>query len=85
MKKTLVASVVMAFALALTANAAQGKHKLTEEQKTVRKEMLDKYDANKDGKLDKQERASMSKEDKEKWEKAFPPKHSKKHKDAEVK
>ena len=32
--------------------------------------MLDKYDANKDGKLDKEERAKMSQEDKDKMSKA---------------
>ena len=43
---------------------------LTDEQKTVQKEMLKKYDKNNDGKLDKEERASISKEDKEKMQKA---------------
>ncbi len=42
----------------------------TAEQKAVQKEILEKYDANKNGKLDKTERASMSAEDKEKLEKA---------------
>ncbi len=46
------------------------QHKLTEEQRKLRKEILDKYDANKDGKLDKSERAKISKEDQEKVEKA---------------
>ena len=46
------------------------KAKLSEEQKTLRTELLEKYDTNKDGKLDKEERAKVSSEDKEKLEKA---------------
>ena len=61
--------------LAVTANAAEDKAEgkkpaLTEEQKTLKKEMADKYDTNKDGKLDKEERAKISAEDKAKMEKA---------------
>ena len=51
-------------------NAAKKQPKATEERRKLRKEMLEKYDTNKDGKLDKQERAKFSKEDKEKLEKA---------------
>jgi len=36
----------------------------------VRKELIEKYDKNKDGKLDKEERGAMTAEDKEKWSKA---------------
>ena len=58
-------------AFTLTTNAAEGeKHKATPEEKAARKEMLEKYDTNKDGKLDKEERAKISAEDKEKMEKA---------------
>lgn len=46
------------------------KAKVTEEQKSLRKELLDKYDTNMDGKLDKKERAKISAEDQEKIEKA---------------
>ncbi len=72
MKKLLVAIVGFACAYTLTVNAAEtpDKPKLTDEQKAVRKEMVAKYDANKDGKLDKEERAKMTKEDKDKWESA---------------
>jgi hypothetical protein len=35
----------------------------------ARKELVDKYDTNKDGKLDKDEIAKMTDEDKAKWEK----------------
>jgi len=59
-----------AFALALTAKAADAtdKPKLTKEQKAERKALIEKYDANKDGKIDREERAKMTKEDKEKWQ-----------------
>ncbi len=71
MKKLLVALLGLACAFTLTVNAGEGKKKeLTEEQKTLQKEMVAKYDANKDGKLDKEERAKFSAEDKAKWEKA---------------
>ena len=55
---------------AITAKAADvtDKPKLTDEQKAQRKALIEKYDANKDGKIDKDERAKMSKEDKEKWQ-----------------
>ncbi len=43
---------------------------LTAEQKALRKEMTEKYDTNKDGKLDKEERAKISAEDKQKMEHA---------------
>ncbi len=84
MKKLLVAMCSLAL-LALSAHAADGdvkkeggdkpkKPELTAEQKAVKKELTDKYDANKDGKLDKDERAKMSDEDKAKWKAAFPSK-----------
>ncbi len=37
--------------------------KLTEEQKKQRTELIAKYDANKDGKLDKEERTKVSEDD----------------------
>ena len=69
MKKLLVAILGFACAVALTVNAqeAKEKHKPSAEDKAAKKELLEKYDANKDGKIDKEERAKMSKEDKEKW------------------
>ena len=59
-----------ACALAITAKAADAtdKPKLTDEQKAQRKALIEKYDANKDGKLDKEERTKMTKEDKDKWQ-----------------
>ena len=61
--------------LALAVHAEEGKEAkkkpaLTDEQKAVMKEITEKYDANKDGKLDKDEKAKISAEDKEKMAKA---------------
>lgn len=79
MKKLLVASCLTCV-LALAAHAAEAeankdgatkaKPAQTAEQKALRKEITAKYDTNKDGKLDKEERAKISAEDKEKMEKA---------------
>lgn len=57
----------------------KAKHELTADQKALRAAMLEKYDANKDGKLDKEEIAKFSAEDKAKWDAAFPA-HGKKKK-----
>ena len=72
MKRLLAVAAALVCIAALSLNAAEDKEKtkLTKEQKTLRKEIADKYDANKDGKLDKEERGKISKEDKEKMEKA---------------
>ncbi|MGZ4963320.1 MAG: hypothetical protein ACXWC8_12260 [Limisphaerales bacterium] len=76
MKKILVtiAGVICATAICVHAaddsTAPKKHHKMTEEQKAVQKEMLEKYDTNKDGKLDKEEKAKISAEDKEKMKKA---------------
>jgi hypothetical protein len=83
MKKVLVAIVGLACALAITVKTAEGQKKeMTTEQKAVMKEMLAKYDANKDGKLDKEEKAKMTKEDRQKWVQAFPAKKKEKKDDA---
>jgi hypothetical protein len=47
-----------------------GRPALTEDQKSLMKEIRTKYDTNKDGKLDADERKKISAEDKEKLEKA---------------
>jgi hypothetical protein len=75
MKKILVAVMGMLCATALVVNAQDApakpaKKKLTAEQQTLQKEMLAKYDTDKNGKLDKTERAKISKEDKDKMTKA---------------
>ena len=92
MKKLLVTLCFMC-ALAIAAHAedkAEGakpeaakpaaKKTVTAEQKSFRKELKDKYDANKDGKLDADEKAKISNED---WEKAgYAPRKEKKEKKA---
>jgi len=79
MKKLLVASCLTCV-LALPVHAAEGEGKnngqakgkptQTTEQKALRKDITAKYDTDKNGKLDKEERAKISAEDKEKMEKA---------------
>jgi ABC-type transporter MlaC component len=71
MKKFLVAAIglLCATAIMVQAQDAKPKKQLTPEQQTVMTEMLAKYDANKDGKLDKNERAAMTQEDKDKMAK----------------
>ena len=72
MKKFLVLSLLcLATVISVQAQKAE-----TDDQKAVKKEMLEKYDTNKDGKLDKDERSKMTDDDKAKWQKAFP--HKKK-------
>jgi len=63
--------MLRSIAIALTICCAfvfttRGADKLTDEQKAERKGLIEKYDKNKDGKLDKEERGAMSAEDKEK-------------------
>lgn len=71
MKKLIIAAVALCCATAIMVQAQdaapkKGKHKMTPEQKQVMTDMLAKYDTNKDGKLDKTEKAAMSQEDKDK-------------------
>ena len=62
--KKLLGIAALVCALALTASAAEGKKKqLTDDQKKTKKELLEKYDTNKDKHIDKDEAAKMSKED----------------------
>jgi Skp family chaperone for outer membrane proteins len=86
MKKIAVAIMGLLYATALVVNAQNAttttkskKTKLTAEQQALQKDMLAKYDANKDGKLDKNEKAAISKEDKDKMTKAGLLKASKKN------
>ena len=73
-------------ARAADADKSGKKHpKAAEQRRTLRKEMLEKYDTNKNGKLDKQERARISKEDQEKLEKAGLGRHAKKGEKADKK
>ena len=68
MKKILAVAVGVFFAASLMVQAEDPKPKkeIKHEKKSVMGEMLEKYDTNKDGKLDKAERAKMTAEDKEK-------------------
>lgn len=78
MKKLIIATLGLLCATAIAVHAQEGskpaseskpKKELTPEQQVVMKEMLAKYDANKNGKLDKEEKAAMSQEDKDKMAK----------------
>ncbi len=70
MKKILVAVMGMMSATALMVNAQDAtatkpaKKKLTAEQEVLQKDMLAKYDTDKNGKLSKTEITKISKEDK---------------------
>jgi ABC-type transporter MlaC component len=71
MKKLLVATLALLCATAIMVQAQdaapkKAKKALTPEQQTVMTDMLAKYDTNKDGKLDKTEKAAMSQADKDK-------------------
>ena len=83
MKKLLQIALGIVCVTALTVRAADEKKEekkkveLTAEQKALRKEMNEKYDTNKDGKLDKEEREKMSAADKEKLAKSQPPRKKK--------
>ncbi len=70
MKK--LSALIVALCLAgLVVKAEEGKkHKATPEQKKLQKEMVEKYDTDKDGKLSKEEKAKMSDEDKKKCDDA---------------
>ncbi len=81
MKKTLFLSLLSAVALSTSVLAEDAKpapkdgakpvkRELTPEQAKLRKEITAKYDTNKDGKLDKEERAAISEDDKAKMKKA---------------
>jgi GH35 family endo-1,4-beta-xylanase len=86
--KKLLSIMAVLVALTLTARAAEGYAKpnegenkkrpaLTPEQKTQRKELIEKYDTNKNKRLDKEERSKMTPEDAQKWESLTPPPRAK--------
>ena len=76
---------LLVLAAAFTLNAQEGpkglppgegrppRPKLTEEQKNQRTELIAKYDANKDGKLDKEERTKVSDDDRKLMRSFGPP------------
>ena len=77
MKKLIIAATALLCATAIMVQAQDAapkkeKHKLSAEQKQLLADMITKYDANKNGKLDKEEKDAMSQEDKDAWAKAFP-------------
>jgi len=76
MKKMVAIVVAVLCSTAIIVKAQdKPKHELTPEQQAVMKDMLEKYDTNKDGKLDKEERAKISDEDKAKMAEAGLGKH----------
>jgi hypothetical protein len=71
MKKLLVIVLGLLVAGTLSVSAAKGQKKeLTPEQEKLKTEMMAKYDANKDGKIDSDEAAKISREDKKKMKEA---------------
>ena len=68
----LTAIVICCMAATAAEEKKGGKPPMTAEQKECMQKMIEKYDANKDGKLDKEERAKMSDEDKATMKKLFP-------------
>ena len=73
MLRVLAITLALCCAVVFSTRGADGEKKrgLTDDQKTARKELLEKYDKNKDGKLDKEEREAITNsEDKEKLAKA---------------
>ncbi len=72
MKKILVTIAGVICATALVVHADDSTSGTTSKKHAggkARKELIDKYDTNKDGKLDKDEIAKMTDEDKAKWDK----------------
>jgi len=75
MKKLLVISLGLAFGLLTSCVLAQDKPaekpkkqpSPAAQQRAERKALIEKYDANKSGRLDKQERAKMTPEEQAKW------------------
>ncbi len=73
MLRAMILAVGLTLAVAVVARAEDEKPKrpkLTEEQKALRKEITEKYDKDKDGKLSPEERKEVSAEDKERMQKA---------------
>jgi ribosome biogenesis protein Tsr3 len=78
MLRAVILAIGLWSAVTLMANAADNDQKaptrrraqLTEEQKALMKEIREKYDKDKDGKLSPEERKAISQEDKDRMEKA---------------
>ena len=80
MKKIAILALGLLAASALTVSAAE-KKPLSPEAEKVKKELLEKYDADKNGKLDEAEIAKISEDDKKKAKDAGLPLGGKKKKD----
>ena len=75
MKKLIIATIVVAvLSTGLAVKAADKKGKAAE----VRKELMEKYDTNKDGKIDADEAGKMTPEDKKNWDRLSSGKKKKK-------
>ena len=72
MKKALALVLGAMLIAAVSVNAQEKKEhaKLSPEQKKLKKEMTEKYDTDKDGKISKEEKAKISAEDKQKMKDA---------------
>jgi len=71
MKKLLVIALGLLVAGTVSVNAAKGSKKsMTPEQQKLKTEMVEKYDANKDGKVDADEAAKIDRADKKKMKEA---------------
>ena len=83
--KYLLYTILLGFSLTSSAQDAPKTPK-SQERKGPPKEFLEKYDTNKDGKLDKEERSKVSREDKKKFapprrgSNGPPPPHRRPHK-----
>lgn len=77
MKKLFIAACITC-ALAFASNAAEGEKEKKaspgHEQAAIRKELKEKYDTDKNGRLSKDEKSKMTAEDLEKWNNAAPKK-----------
>ncbi len=83
MKKFVIMALGLLTATALSVGAAEKKKKeLTEEQQKLQKELIEKYDTNKNGKLDPDEIEKISDDDKKKAKDAGLPLGGKKKKNA---
>ena len=98
--KKLLTTIAVAAAFVVTVNAADDNAKKdaapekknsshSAEQKALHKELMGKYDTNKNGYLDKEEKSKMTPEDQKKWNSVASSNKSKSHesekKDGETK
>ena len=83
MKKLLALLVIFLYAISLSGHAGERKNKEANKHAKTKAALLEAYDSNKDGKIDKSERHKMSKKDKKRARKAgLGKKHSEKNSQA---